>query len=81
MMYSSIAKERVMEEVWDHSPNQFQSEIIPLIIQMMAGDLTPEALLLVQPTGSGKLSVPQTASVITSSAMIIIKLTLLLSSY
>ena len=78
-MYSSIAK-RAMEEVWDRSPNHFQSEIIPLILQMMAGDLTPEGLLLVQPTGSGKSSVPQTASVITSGATIIIEPTLSLSS-
>ena len=78
-MYSSIAK-RAMEEVWGRTPNHFQSEIIPLILQMMAGDLTSEALLLVQPTGSGKSSVPQTASVITSGVTIIIEPTLSLSS-
>ena len=76
-MYSSIAK-RAMEEVWDRSPNHFQSEIIPLILQMMTGDLTSEGLLLVQPTGSGKSSVPQTASVVTSGVTIIIEPTLAL---
>ena len=42
--------------------------------------MTSEALLLVHPTGRGKSSVLQTASVVTSSATIIIKLTLSLSS-
>ena len=69
-----------MEQVWDRSPNSFQSEIIPLILQMMAGDLVSEGLLLVQPTGSGKSSVPQTASVVTSGATIVIEPTLSLSS-
>ena len=78
-MYSSITK-RAMEEVWGRSPNHFQSEIIPLIMQMMAGDLTPEGLLLVQPTGSGKSPVPQIASDITSGTTIIIEPTLSLSS-
>ena len=78
-MYSSIAKQ-AMEEVWDRSPNNFQSEIIPLILQMMAGDLASNGLLLVQPTGSGKSSVPQTASVVTSGVTIIIEPTLSLSS-
>ena len=70
-MYSSIAKQ-AMEEVWGQSPNSFQSEIIPVILQMMTGDLASEGLLLVQPTGSGKSSVPQTASVVTSGATIVI---------
>jgi superfamily II DNA helicase RecQ len=78
-MYSSICKQ-AMEEVWHRSPNAFQSEIIPLILQMMAGDLPSEGLLLVQPTGSGKSSVPQTASVVTSGATIVIEPTLALSS-
>ena len=78
-MYSSICKQ-AMEEVWHRSPNNFQSEIIPLILQMMAGDLASEGLLLVQPTGSGKSSVPQTASVVTSGVTIIIEPTLSLSS-
>ena len=78
-MCSSIAK-RAMEEAWDRSPNHFQSEIIPLMLQMMTGYLTSEGLLLLQPTGSGKASVPQTASVVTSGATIIIEPTLALSS-
>ena len=78
-MCSSIAT-RAMEEVWGRTPNHFQSKIIPLTLQMMAGDLTPQALLLVQPAGSGKFSVPQTASVVSSGVTIIIELTLALSS-
>ena len=78
-MYSSIAKE-AMEEVWGRSPNRFQIEIIPTILQMLTNDLRPEALLLVQPTGSGKSTVPQTASVVTNGVSIIIEPTLALSS-
>ena len=78
-MYSSIAKE-AMEEVWGRSPNRFQIEIIPTILQMLTKDLSPEALLLVQPTGSGKSAVPQTTSVVTNGVSIIIEPTLALSS-
>ena len=78
-MYSSIAKE-AMEEVWGRSPNRFQIEIIPTILQMLTKDSRPEALLLVQPTGSGKSTVPQTASVVTNGVSIIIEPTLALSS-
>ena len=78
-MYSSIAKE-AMEQVWGRSPNRFQSDIIPIILQMLSKDMCPEALLLVQPTGSGKSAVPQTASVVTNGVSIIIEPTLALSS-
>ena len=46
----------------------------------MVGNLATKVLMLVQPTGSGKSSVPQTASVVTSGTMIIIKPTLALCS-
>ena len=78
-MYSSIAKQ-AMEEVWGRTPNRFQIEIIPTILQMLTKDVIPEGLLLVQPTGSGKSSVPQTASVVTNGVTIIIEPTLALSS-
>ena len=78
-MYSSIAKQ-AMEEVWGRTPNRFQKEIIPTILQMLTKDLSPQALLLVQPTGSGKSAVPQTSSVVTNGVSIIIEPTLALSS-
>lgn len=78
-MYSLIAKQ-AMEEVWGRTPNRFQTEIIPTILQMLTKDLSPEALLLVQPTGSGKSAVPQTTSVVTNGVSIIIEPTLALSS-
>ena len=78
-MYSSIAKE-AMEQVWGRTPNRFQIAIIPTILQMLTKDLSPEVLLLVQPTGSGKSAVPQTASVVTNGVSIIIEPTLALSS-
>ena len=78
-MYLSIAKD-AMEEVWGHTPNRFQIKIIPTILQMLTNDLRPEALLLIQPTGSGKSTVLQTASVVTNGVSIIIEPTLALSS-
>ena len=47
---------------------------------MLTNDLRPEALLLIQPTGSGKSTVLQTASVVTNGVSIIIEPTLALSS-
>ena len=47
---------------------------------MLTNDLTPQGLLLIQPTGSGKSSVPQTASIISNGVTIIIEPTLALSS-
>ncbi len=55
-MYTSIARD-AMQKVWNHSPNPFQTKIIPIILQMMSGDKVPRPLFLVQTTGSGKLSV------------------------
>jgi superfamily II DNA helicase RecQ len=78
-MYSSIAKQ-AMEEVWGCTPNCFQAKIIPTILQMLAKDLSPQALLLVQPTGSGKSAIPQTTSVVTNGVSIVIEPTLALSS-
>ena len=69
-----------MEKVWDRSPNSFQSEIIPSFFQMMAGYLVSEGLLLVQLIGSGKSSVPQNDSVVTSGVTIFIEPALSLSS-
>ena len=78
-MCSSTTKQ-AMEQVWDRSPNSFQSETIPPMLQTMAGVLVFEGLLLAQPTGSGKSSVPQTVSVVTSGATIVIEPALSLSS-
>ena len=78
-MYSSIARS-AMETVWNRSPNDFQSEVIPFILQMIAQDITPQPILLVQPTGSGKSSVPQTASVVSSGVTFIIECTQSLGS-
>jgi hypothetical protein len=58
-MYSSIAKE-AMEQVWGRTPNRFQTDIIPTILQMLSKDMCPEALLLVQPTGSGTIFTTRT---------------------
>ena len=64
-----------MQTVWNRTPNRFQSDVIPIILQMMTGDKSPRPLLLVQPTGSGKSAVPQTAAVVTSGITFIIECT------
>ena len=46
-----------MEEFWGRSPNRFQNEVMPTILQMLSNDLPPEALILAQPTESGKSSI------------------------
>ena len=55
-MCSSIAK-KAMKEVWGRSPNRIQCEITPTILQVLRNDLSPEAQILAQQTGSGKSSV------------------------
>ena len=56
---------------WNCSHNQFQAEVIPLILRMIANDKVPEPIILIQPTVSGKPSVPQTALVVFSGVTII----------
>ena len=79
-MHSTIAR-CAMQSVWNHTPNQFQAEAILLILQMIANDKVPELILLVQSTSSGKSSVPQTTSVVSSDVTIIIECTQSLGSY
>ena len=71
-MHSNIAR-CAMQSVWNRTPNPFQAELIPLILQMIANDKVPEPILLVQSTSSGKSSIPQTASVTTSGVTAIIE--------
>ena len=78
-MYTSIACS-AMETMWNRTPNDFQSEVIPFILQMIAKDITPQPILLVQPTGSGKSSVPQTSSVVSSCVSFIVECTQSLGS-
>ena len=69
-----------MDEVWGRSPNRFQYEIAPTILQMLSNDFSPEAWSLVQPTRSDKSGAPQRASAIVNRVSVIIEPTLAISS-
>ena len=69
-----------MQSVWNRTPDPFQAEVTPLILQMIANDKVPEPILVVQPTSSGKSSVPQTVSVVCSGVTIILECTQALGS-
>ena len=61
--FAAVAK-NAMEQVWSRSPRNFQSYVIAHLLRMLAGHLTPEPVLLVQSTGSGKSSIPLTCSIV-----------------
>lgn len=46
-----------MHEIWDCTPCDFQQVAIPRLLMMQYPPHCPEALLLVQGTGSGKSAV------------------------
>ena len=60
--YSSIS-ETAMMSVWGRCPTRgYQQNVIPHILQMMNGNIPSEGIILMQGTGSGKSSVPQTVT-------------------
>ena len=71
-MHSTIAR-CAMQSVWNCTPNSFQAEVIPLILQIITNDKVPGLIFLAQQTGSGKSSAPQVASVVSSGVTIIIE--------
>ena len=78
-MFNSIAAE-AMNKVWGHQPIGYQQVVIPHILEMMANVRKPQAVLLVQSTGSDKSAVPQTLSVVNGGLTIVIENTLSLGS-
>ena len=77
--YRSLASE-AMHAVWQRSPCAYQVVDIPHLLKMMAGELCPEPVLMVQSTGSSKSAVPLTAAVIDGGVSIIVENTLALES-
>ena len=69
-----------MQLVWGRSPRNYQAIVIPHILRMMAGNIPPNPVLLVQSTGSGKSAVPLTLSSVDGGVSIIIQNTLALGS-
>ena len=78
-MFNSIACD-AMNTVWGRRPIGHQQVVTPHILEMTADARKAQAVLLVQPTGSGKSAVPQTLSVVNGSATIVIENTLSLGS-
>ena len=77
--YSSIASS-AMEKIYNRTPRSFQRLVISHLLKMMAFELQPEPVLMVQPTGSGKSTIPLTCAVVTGGVTFIIKNTLALAS-
>ena len=78
-IFSSIA-DQAMFNVWGRTPRGYQRYVIPHILRMTKNILQPGAILMVQATGSGKSSVPQTVAIVDGGITIIIENTLALSS-
>jgi superfamily II DNA or RNA helicase len=77
--FTSISNQ-AMFEVWGRTPRGYQSYVISHILKMTKHVINPGAVLMVQATGSGKSSIPQTVGVVDGGITIIIENTLALSS-
>ena len=66
--------------MWDRQPKLYQSSIASHLLKMIGHIATPETILTILPTGSGKSAIPQTVSFITGGITIIIESTLALGS-
>ena len=62
-----------MQKMFNRSPRLYQGQIISHILKMMTNELPPEPVLMIQPTGSGKTSVPLTCAVIPGGVTIILR--------
>ena len=69
-----------MQKMFNRTPRNYQGPVISHILKMMTNELPPEPILMVQPTGSGKSTVPLTCSVIPGGVTIILENTLALAS-
>ena len=78
-VYASIVKD-AMNSIFSRSPIRFQLDVTSHLLKMMSGAIASEPVLMVQPTGSGKSTVPLTAATIDGGITIIIENTLALGS-
>ena len=56
-VYTNIATQ-AMNRIFNLSPRSFQLNIIPHLLKMVAGTIAKQPMLMVQPTGAGKSTVP-----------------------
>ena len=78
-IYKQIATD-AMATMFNRKPRGFQEEVIPHLIKMLSGAVAKQAILMIQPTGSGKSTVPLTASVVDGGVTFIIENTLALGT-
>ena len=71
---------QTMEEIFNRSPRGFQLLIIPHILRMITGQLKKQPVLMVQPTGSGKSTVPLTVATADGGITVVIENTLSLGT-
>ena len=70
----------VIQSVWSKNPSSFQLYSITRLLQMHCNGFSPETILLIQGTDSGKSTVPQTVGVTTCGLTLILENTLSLGS-
>ena len=78
-LYVSIACS-AMKKVFNCASCSCQTKTITHILKIMPNEISPEPVLMIQPTRSGKSTVPLTCSVIPDGVTIIVKNTLALGS-
>ena len=77
--YEDVAK-AAMLEVWGRCPREYQLEVISGLLKMIGKERKRQGVLLVQCTGSGKSTIPQTVAVVDGGITVIIESTLALST-
>ena len=69
-----------MSNMWSKAPHLYQTNGITLLLSMYCKDIKPSSMLLIQGTGSGKSTVPQTVGVVTCGVTMILENTLSLGA-
>ena len=77
--YLTIASS-AMEKVFSRTPRSYQGLVVSHLLKTMAFELPPEPVLMVQPTGSGKSTIPLTCAVVPGGVTFVIENTLALAS-
>lgn len=78
-IYQSIS-DIAMLNVWGRRPRGYQRYVVPHILKMLSNEIPSQAVLLVQSTGSGKSSVPQTVGVVNGGVTVVVEQTLALGA-
>lgn len=60
MNHLSDISTHAMNKIWDRTPRNFQQIAIPWLLMMKCPPNCPQAMVLVQGTGGGKLAIAQT---------------------